>query len=465
MNEKSHIQFDALTSFENMKRDLSDNWIHVYSSYAYIQLKDGASPDDLQAAFEEISLERYEGDPEHYYSFQLQALSNICPGPLLANELGFYLPRMVIYFMVVLAFILIITSAFNYTNMSLAKALTRAREIGVRKVAGAHRIQIFSQFLYESILSAVIALLLAWFFLQFLLPAFEGMKFMSMLEISPKENFLVYLWFLGFALVTGTIAGLLPAIYMSTFNPIAVFKDTFGIRVLSRMFLRKFLIVTQFAVSIILFITIVLLFRQLRFFMNTDYGFRKENILNVELQGNPQERVRSAFEAFPEISNITWSSHIPAMGSMRSKEAWIDNKEDKFDLAYFSVDGNYIDVLDLKLLYGRSLPLLPDPGDEKYLIMNETAVESFGFSDPQASLGQIITISDTILLEVIGVVKDYHFFGMFSKIGPMALRQIPKNYRYAHLLRSTGDIIKTMSKIEKAWEEIDPDRELKSQFM
>ena len=105
------------------------------------------------------------------------------------------------------------------------------------------------------------------------------------------------------------------------------------------------------------------------------------------------------------------------------------------------------------------------PGDEKYLILNETAVESFGFTDPQASLGKIITISDTILLEVIGVIKDYHFFGMFSKIGPMALRQIPKNYRYAHLVLSTGDIIKTMSKIEKAWEEIDPDRELKSQFM
>jgi putative ABC transport system permease protein len=372
---------------------------------------------------------------------------------------------MVILFMLVLALVLILTSAFNYTNMSLAKALTRAREIGVRKVSGALRSQIFRQFIAESVLSALISLLLAYLILQFLRPAFEGLKFMSFLEISPRENLAVYIWFLVFTVVTGLVAGLLPALYMSTFNPIAVFKDTFGIRVLSRMFLRKFLVVAQFSVSIILFITIVLLYRQLRYYMNTDYGFAKENVMNIDLQGNDWERVRDEFGSIPEVGNITWSSHIPAIGNMRSDEAYLDDREERFALAYFAVDAGYIDVLELELLAGRNLPENPGSGGEKYLLLNETAVERFGFEDAQSALQQTITIEDTLLLEVIGVVKDYHYFGMFSKIGPMSLRYIPGRFRNAHLSVSSPDITATMKKFEKAWEKVDPEREFKGQFL
>ncbi len=462
---KSHIQFDALVPVESMKTDMKENWTNIYSSFAYVLLKEGAGEGDLDEAFAQIREERYSDDPEHDFSFRLQKLSDIVPGPLLANEIGFFLPRMVVIFMLVLALVLILTSAFNYTNMSLAKALTRAREIGVRKVAGALRSQILAQFLAESVLSSLLALLLAYVFLQFLTPAFEGLKFMSMLKISPQENLTIYAWFLAFAILTGLVAGLLPALYMSTFNPIAVFKDTFGIRILSRMFLRKLLIVAQFSVSIILFITIVLLYRQLRYYMNTDYGFQKENVLNVKLQGNNWERVRNEFSYIPEIEKIAWASHIPAIGNMRSDEAWLENEEDKFNLAYFSVDPHYMDVLELKLLAGENFPENSGTGGEKYVILNETAVERFGFEDMQSALQQTITLEDSVLLEVIGVLEDYHFFGMFSKIGPMGLRYDPELFRYAHLTVRSTDIPSTMKKIEKAWDKVDPEREFKSQFM
>ncbi|MFC2114839.1 ABC transporter permease [Bacteroidota bacterium] len=462
---KSHIQFDALVSVKSLKKDLSENWGNIYSSYAYVLLKEGALPGELNEAFERMREERYSDDPEHDFSFSLQKLGDIVPGPLLGNEIGFYLPRMVILFMVVLALVLILTSAFNYTNMSLAKGLTRAREIGVRKVSGALRSDVLTQFLIESVLSSIFALILAYVFLQFLAPAFEGMKFMSFLEISPEENIKVYLWFLVFAILTGVVAGLLPAFYMSSFNPIAVFKDTFGIRIFSRMFLRKFLIVAQFSVSIILFITIVLLYRQLRYYMNTDYGFAKENILNVDLQGNNWDRVAAEFSYIPDVKDIAWSSHLPAMGNMWNDEAWLDDKEEKFDLSYFQVDESYIDVLELNLLAGRNFPENRGTGGEKYIILNETAVESFGFPDIQSSLQQTITIDDSMLLEVIGIVKDYHYFGMFSKIGAMGLRNNPGKFKYAHLSVVSKDIPRTMSRIEKAWDKADPEREFKGQFM
>lgn len=462
---KSHIQFDALVSVESMKKDRSGEWDYIYSSYAYVLLEEGAEPEVLDDAFEKIREERYAGDPEHDFTFRLQKLRDIVPGPLLGNEIGFFIPRLVILFMVVLAGLLILTSAFNYTNLSLAKALTRAREIGVRKVTGAFRSQILFQFLAESVLSAILALLLAYVFLQFLRPAFEGLKFMSLLEVSLSENLVLYFWFLAFAILTGLIAGMLPALYMSTFNPIAVFKDAFGIRVLRRTFLRKILVVAQFTVSIVLLITIVLLYRQLRYYMNTDYGFRKENILNVELQGNDWKRLRAELQYLPEIKDITWSSHIPAVGNMHSDEAWLDSEEEKFSLAYFDVDEHYLDVFELNLLAGENFPENPGTGGEKYMILNETAVERFGFPDLSSALRQTVTMEDSLLLEVIGVVEDYHFFGMFSRIGPMALRYDPGRFNYAHLSLSSPDIIATMHKIEKAWDKVDPEREFRARFM
>ncbi len=464
-DHKSHIQFDALTSVKGMNSDMSDNWNNIYSSYAYLLLKKGAVPGDLEEAFEQIRKERYEADPERDFSFRLQALDKICPGPLLGNEIGFYLPKIVIYFIVVLALLVMLTSAFNYTNMSLAKALTRAKEIGVRKVTGAYRSQIFTQFLTESVLAAMLALILAYVFLQFLAPAFEGLKFMSMLQITLQDSLAMYIWFFIFALLTGIIAGILPAGYMSTFNPIAVIKDVTGIRVLSRIFLRKFLVVAQFAVSIILIITIVLLYRQLRFYMNTDYGFRKENILNIELQNNDHELLKTDFSYLPEVQSVAWSSHIPAIGNMWTEEAWLDDKDDKFTLAYFCVDHNYLDVLDLSLLAGSNFPDNLTGGLEKFIILNETAVNDFGFPDRESSLGKVITVDDSILLEVTGVVEDYHYFGMFSKIGPMGLRHDPENFNYAHLVISSQDIQNTMNKFEKIWGKVDPEREFKAQFM
>ena len=465
MDQKSHIQFDAITSVKGMTDDMSENWNNIYATWAYLLLSEGTVPGDLTATFELIRKERYETDPDRDFSFELQALEKICPGPLIGNEIGLFIPKIVIYFMIVLAFLLMLTSAFNYTNMSLAKALTRAREIGVRKVTGAYRSQIFAQFLTESVLVALLALVLAYVFLQFLAPAFEGMKFMSMFKISLRENVALYIWFFIFAFLTGIIAGVLPAGYMSRFNPIAVIKDISGIRVFSRAFLRKFLVVTQFTVSIILIITIVILYRQLRFYMNTDYGFRQDKVLNVELQKSTVERVRSEFSYLPEVQSIAWSTHIPAIGNMWTDDAWLDNRDERFDLSYFCVDQNYLDVLGLELLAGSNFPENMVGAQEKFIILNETAVDKFSFADHESSLGEVITLEDSLLLEVIGVVKDYHYFGMFSKIGPMGLRYDPDKFNYAHLLINSPDIQKTMRKLEKAWQKVDPEREFQAMFM
>ncbi len=464
-NQKTHIKFEILASANSMDKDLSEDWKDVYSNYAYVLLKEESNPDELQPAFNKIREEQYSTDPEHDYSFSLQLISDIPMGPLYGNEIGFTLPKMVFIGMVILALVLIVTAAFNYTNLSMARSLTRAREIGVRKVAGAFRRQIFFQFLVESVIASLFALVLSYLFLQFLRPAFTGMKFMTILNISPQENINVYFWFLLFAIAAGIIAGLIPAIYMSSFNPVTIFKDISELRIFSRVFLRKMLVVAQFTFSIILLVTIVLLFRQMKYWMNADYGFNKENVLNIRLKGNDRNLLEDELRSLPEIKAISWSSHIPGIGNYWSDEAWVDNKENKTELCHFFTDRNYIDVMGLSLIEGMNFPENFSSKTEQYVIINETAVNTFNFGTPREALGKIITIKDTILVEVIGVIKDYNFFALFGKIKPMALRFNPNKFYVANLLVSTEDISRTMNKLERIWKGIDPVHSMEAKFL
>jgi putative ABC transport system permease protein len=464
-NQKTHIRFEILASNNSIDKDLSDNWKDITSNYAYIILKEGGNPDELKPVFEKIREDQYGADPERDYSFSLQALTDIPLGPLLANEIGEFLPKMIFYGMTILALVLIVTAAFNYTNLSMARSLTRAKEIGVRKVLGAFRQDVFVQFLVESIVAALIALVLSYVLLQFVRPAFTGMKFMTILNVSPQENVKVYIWFFFFAIATGLIAGLVPAIYMASFNPVTIFKDTSELKIFSRVFLRKLLVVGQFIFSIILLVTIALLFRQMKYWMNADYGFNKENVLNLKLKDNDRDLLDNELGTLPEIKTIAWSSHIPGIGNYWSDNAWVDQKENKIELCHFFVDQKYIEVMGLTLLEGMNFPENIYSGKERYVILNTTAVDAFKFGSPEEALGKTIYIADTILAEVIGVVKDYNFFALFGKIKPMALRYNPDRFYVANLLISSPDISGSMNKLERIWKKIDPVHIMEAKFL
>ena len=200
---------------------------------------------------------------------------------MLSNELGTYLQRVFVLFLAGLALVVIISASFNYTSLSIARSLLRAKEVGVRKIMGAKKHQIIWQFLIEAIVIAVISALVAFALFQFMLPGFSGMKLMSMLKIKPEQNFTVYLWFFLFALFTGIISGLLPALFISAFNPIKVIKGVSNVKLFGKVTLRKILLSSQFVFSMIFLITIILLFRQFNFMVNANMGIDKEFVFNL----------------------------------------------------------------------------------------------------------------------------------------------------------------------------------------
>ena len=462
---KSHLQFEALASIESAPSDWFDNWTQVWASYAYLLLKENVRPEQFEYVFASLNEDHYSNDPDHDYTFSLQALTDICPGPVLGNEPGFFLPNIFIYVMAGLALLVIISAAFNYTNLSLAKSLTRTGEIGVRKVVGAQRSHIFVQFLVESVIISLISLFLAYLILQFLTPAFTRMKFMTLLEIRPAENTRVYLYFLFFALLTGFIAGFLPATYVSSFNPVNIFKASGRLKIFSRITLRKVLLISQFFISMILIVTIILLVRQMNYYLNQDYGFQKENILSLARQDIEKEVLVAELLKMPEIKEIAWGSHIPAMGNRWTLDFWKEKRDDRITTAYFSVDHKYIDVLELNLIAGRNFPENLSDGLSDYMILNEKAVSEFHLGSPNEAIGTTLFGDDSLVFEVIGVISNYHYVSLFERIGPMALINNNQTQRYAHMVMTSDDIVGSIGKIEKMWKKLDPYHEIRMEFL
>ena len=471
--KKSHIQFEALISISTLEikdklRDVPryvNNWETGYGSWIYLLLHEDADLDNIQQILDRISIEQYKDNEDVNYSFYLQSFDKIVPGPLLGNEIGVFMPKVFILFLGGLALVIIVSAAFNYTSLSVARSMLRAKEVGVRKTFGATRSQVIIQFLSEAVVIAIISLIAAIVLLQFLLPAFSGMQLMSMLEIRPEQNTKVYFWFLLFALVTGLLAGALPAVFISAFRPIFVLKGITNVKFFSRIALRKILLVTQFVFSIVFIISILLIFKQMNFMINSHPGFDSEVVYDINLQGKDFSKVKDEYSQFPEVVNIAASSHIPAEGNIWGVDIRLKMDDEKFNANYFSADENSIETLGLELIAGRNFPENMSGKNEKFVIASEMTVEQFQLGTPQEAVGTTLILDDSTLVEIIGVIKNYQYVAVFLTLKPMLLRYIPDRYNHAFLRLDSPNMTATVDKIEKTWDKIDPDHEIDGDFL
>ncbi|MBY0435829.1 MAG: ABC transporter permease [Cyclobacteriaceae bacterium] len=228
---KSHIPFEALASISTVKslealnkrgKNL-DNWYNYTAGWVYVLLEKGKQPQDIQPALSKIEQKHFatltNPDTQQKVKYKLQHLMNITPGPFLNNMIGPFLPWIFVYFFIGLAGVVMLTSCFNFTNLSIARSLTRAREIGVRKVTGAMRSQVFVQFLSESVIVALLALGVALVMLVALKPLMLQLSLARMLRWDLEANYFVYAVFFVFAIVVGILAGIFPAVVLSSFQP------------------------------------------------------------------------------------------------------------------------------------------------------------------------------------------------------------------------------------------------------
>lgn len=470
---KSQFQFDALVSsstIENLETnnkitEISNNWLNNWSSYIYILVNPNSNLDAIQSALDEISIKNYTDLEDANLTFYLKPFNKIVPGAFIGNEIGNFMPKIFIMFFAGLALVVMISAAFNYTSLSMARSLLRAKEVGVRKTLGAKRRQIIYQFLAEAILIALFSLLFAIIILQFILPGFSGMKLMSLLDLDPKQNFTVYLWFFGFSLLTGFLSGILPALYISAFNPIKVLKGVTNIKLLSKITLRKILLVTQFVFSMIFIISIILIYRQMNYMVNAKMGFDRKFVYNIHLQHNDFEKVKNYYAQIPEISEISGSSHVPGIGTINGTNVRVNKEDEKLEIHSFSVDQNYIDVMGLELIAGNNFPDNMSSKNERFIIVDERTLQTLQLGSPNEAVGKNIIINDSTLVEILGVIKNYQYAALFLPVRSLILRNVPSDFRIAALRIESGVNVNFVEKLKTQWKEIDEINTFSGEFL
>src|SRR5215203_417573 len=437
---KTHFEFEVLASMnalpvlekQNIMSPSLDSWTNYYSGLTYIKLQKGKKEKEVNDALAAISKKYYAGvkleTRDRGYEFFLQPLTKISPGRILSNNMGRAMPKIILTFLSVLALVIMIMAGLNYTNLMIAKSLKRAREIGVRKVMGADRWQVFIQFVGESVVFSILALIVSYLILQFLKFSFLQFRLTQSFSVDLKESGIIYVLFFLFAVAVGIIAGLLPATYLSGFKPVHVLKNKIGSKVGTRITFRKVLMVIQFTLSMVFIICVLFIFQQVNFMLSKNYGINEKNILNLQLQGNDHEKLANDIAKVSGVKRVGAVSHSLGTSADRASDYRRNISDEPFVMRDFCVDENYLQNLGVKFIAGRNFRPGLSKERESEVILNETALKSFGFKDPGAALNQVIYSEDSAQLQVVGIVKDFNFRTMEYAIGPLAFRYRPGDF-------------------------------------
>jgi len=477
---KSHFEFEALFSFSTLeslakqgKETIEwESWRSYWSYYHYIMLKEDVSTNDLESVLTSISETQYAPFDKFNLNFILEPLPEITPGKMHSNPISLRLPIEAFYFLAILAILVIFSACFNYTNLSIAKALSRAREVGLRKISGAYRKQIFFQFISEAVVISFIALILAVGLLQIIKIGFAGLWLSKYIQIQLDENLYIGLAFILFSMATGIVAGLIPATYLSSFKPVSVLKADFGSTktnkggFLGKAGLSKSLIVAQFTISLLFIITATLVYFQLNYVMKKEYGFDKENIINIKILPRQYDIVKTEMSSYPEIKKISACSFIPATGfeyGSQIKDSM--NPDDSLYVSFMSVDQNLLENLGLKIIAGDIFPDKTSTS-EQYIMVSELTVKELGFENPNEILGRNYYCKNADKdLQVIGVFSNFHHKMFLDEMGPMAFRNNPDDFKWANIKITGNDIPGTLSFLEGKWKEIDEVHSFEYRFM
>ncbi|MGK7395393.1 MAG: ABC transporter permease [Candidatus Cyclobacteriaceae bacterium M3_2C_046] len=458
---KTHLKFDALASTarlpvlqqEGKTEPFETDWHHIYMTYVYVNIKERAEIEDIQPVLDMVAQSNYEADSEFEYTFIAQPLTDITPGPLLSNTSGFGLPMVFIYVMLGMALVVLSSAAFNYANLTTARAIKRAREIGIRKVVGARKKSIIIQFIIEAIIMALIAFGLAILIVEYLHPMLNNMFVSLGAPFQFDKTPYLYWIFLGFALITGLAAGLVPAFFFAATDPLVALKKSINIgrfgKHKRRFNIRKLLVVVQFAFSIIFVITMLALYQQMQLVMKSDHGFRTEGVVTIDLQGLAPDHFKSEFSQLANVTSVAATSHMPALGTNNTTEYKREGMQESMNLSYIGADHQYLDLMGLELIAGRNFPE-NIPEEEQYVILNQTAVKNLGWQLPDQAIGQIIEMDDHPV-EIIGIIRDFHYERMDNSIGPMGLRYLPDRLRRLIVTINTEQEKQTLAGLEQGW--------------
>jgi putative ABC transport system permease protein len=460
--ENSMIQADMIVSMNTLTRKLNPGLNDAWSNYGnrtYVLLKPGTNPTvfekQLPAFLEKLSgtemknLNMYptlmlEKFPEAY----LRSSRNDSDGGSIKN---------VYIFSIVAVFILLI-ACFNFINLTTARSAERAKEVGIRKVVGAARQQLTRQFIGESILICLIAFILTLAAASLLLPSFNLLAGKTISNGIFHHPGFVGILFLG-SIAIGLLAGIYPALVLSSFKPVTVLKGRFATGTKGVM-LRKGLVISQFTISIALIISTIIVYLQMNFMRSQDLGFSKDQMMVINSNGDPaKEAFMHSVQGLPHVKSVSMSSSVPGGGNMGAYSK-IQNAKGEMQIAnldlYF-VDFDYLKQFDIKMAAGRMFSRDFMTDTTQAMILNESAVKMFHYRSPKDAVGRDFNQWGR-QGKIIGVMKDFHFKSLQEEIKPLSMRIEPNGCSLVSIKVSADNLPATISAIENKWNALIPAR-------
>ena len=471
-----HHRFDMLLSFVTLGAMYGDQHLYNYrtTQYAtYIELDENVSLENANDKLNHYSHERARevfGEPDEdevTWSAYFRPMKDI----YFAREVGDSGARhgnfqFVLIFIIIAVFIILI-ACVNFINISTARASVRAMEVGIKKVVGSRRNRLIYQFLSESLIVTLLATLLGLLLVELVFPVFENIVGED-LRIAYLEKPLNLLLILAAIIIIGVCAGLYPAVYLTSFKPVSVLK---GERTSGRSarILRKFLIVFQFTISIILITGTTVVYYQLQYLRNKNLGFNKDHILTVPLNREIRKNsdaFRENLLSYPSVEAVSYSYTVPGAGD-NFEGFTLDGKD--VNPVVYQVDPDYLDVMEINLAEGRNFSWDLQTEKQRACLVNEALVTSLymdsvvgkHFDHPN----WYVTAIPVKKIDIIGVMKDFHYKSLRQEIAPLMFVWGDSWINYANIRIHPENIAGTLKDIEKEWKKISPQYPFNYSFM
>jgi putative ABC transport system permease protein len=467
--KNSHMKFGALASYATWSAYVGPvfaesemRWKEFNDSYIYMSLAKETNPSAVELYLNGIANQKYI-TPEFKAAFQLQPLNKIVPGPGLVNSIGNTTDYLAFLLLGSITLITLLPACGNYINLSISQALNRMKEIGVRKVMGGGKKQIFFQFITETTIMMVLALLLSS-----LLFGFLRNEFLQMVAEADKidltAGWATLVGFIVFALVLGIATGIIPALYFAKISPVSALKGKITKVVnVSRFPVRKVLITVQFILSLGFIMAVIIIFQQYRYSINYNLGFNKENILDVDLQQADHQLFRNEFGKLSVVQGISFSSHVLGAEGLGKQYIKTQDQSDSIKVAMMSVDENFISNFGLTMLQGKNFS---DHVTEnlRSIIVNEEFLKKFKI-DPATALENSVFLTDGTEVKIRGVVKNFHYSSLFKLLESFCFEYRPDRFHLANLKVWSTDIVEDFKAMEATWKTIDANNKFTAHFL
>jgi putative ABC transport system permease protein len=473
---KTHFEYDFLLTLKGKEfwPGEQDEW-YGNNYHVYVKLRPGTNVSLFETKLSDITkkyiipskLQAGHKDAEtllERLSFKLQPLSDIYLNPEgVRDNLVHGDIRFVYLFGIIALFILVIAS-INFINLSTAKSVNRAKEVGLRKTVGSTKVSLIGQFLTESVLYAISSLVLAMVLVEVLLPYFNILSAKSLVIPWAAWWWLLPLLVIS-SIVIGVLAGLYPSFYLSSFKPINVLKGSLN-KGSNRSAMRSALVIFQFTISIILIIGTFIIYNQFDYILNKKLGFDKEQVVllhGTNTMGDKVTYFKNELLKLPDVKSVSVGDYLPIAGTKRNTNPfWNDGKsksETSVSGQIWRVDHDYINTIGMNIIKGRNFSV-DLSSDSKAAIINQTMVKELGLSDP---IDKRITNGHGTWM-VIGIVEDFNFESLKQEIGGLCL-VLGNSPKIVSVKLNTSDMSRTVHSITDVWDRFSPTQPIRHTFL